>query len=85
MAQLAILRAPGDIVVMAFTTKSTFDDVCHQNVVGARAYLKSNFSMTNPATKADAVKPVREDYWSHASLFRSLVKHHITVFGRSRG
>lgn len=81
MTQLAILRTPGDFVVMTHTAEPAFNDVCHENVVGACAHLESDFGMTHPATEADAMEPVREDHRAHASLFRTLVDYYISVFG----
>jgi hypothetical protein len=87
MAQLTILRAPGDLVVMAFSAEPAFNDVCHEYVVGTRPNLETYFGMTHPATEADAMEPVGENHRAHTRLFCALVYHHITVFryGGNRG
>jgi len=73
MAQLTILGTPGDFVVMTHTAEPAFDDVRHENIVGAGAHLESDFGMAYPASEAYTMKPMREDYRAHASFFRTLV------------
>ena len=80
MAQLAILGTPCDLVVMAFSAESAFDDVCHEYVVGSCANLEAHFGMTHPATETNAMEPVRENHRAHARLFSTLVYHNIAVF-----
>lgn len=87
MTQVTILRPPSDFVVMAHAAELSFDDVGHEYVVGSRTHFETDFSVTHPAAKTDAMEPVREDHRAHARFFRPLVKHHVAVFspGGRRG
>lgn len=69
----AILRTPGDLVVMAHAAKPAFNDVGHENIVGTSAHLETYLGMAYPAAKADAMEPVRKDHRAHAGFFRPLV------------
>ncbi len=84
MASIAKLRAPGYFVVVAHATEFPVNDVSHSYVVAARAHFEAFFIMAYIAGKAQAMKPVREDNWSHSSFFCLLVEHHVAILSMRR-
>src|SRR5689334_24346909 len=81
MAQVAALRAPGDLAVVAHAAELSLGDVGHQDVVRAGAHLEAELAVAHPALEADAVEPVREHHRAHAGGVGALVDHHVAVFG----
>src|SRR4030065_845167 len=81
MAQIAALRPPGDSVIVAHAAEFAVDDFRHEHIVSAGAHFETEFRMADLAAEADAMKPVREDHRPHAFLLRTLVEHHVPVFG----
>ncbi len=81
MAQVAVLRSPSDLVVMASAAKFSIFDISHEYIVGTSTHLEPNFGVAHIAFVADTMKPVRKDHWTHTCFFRSLIEHYITIFG----
>jgi hypothetical protein len=80
MTQGTILRAPSDFVVMTLATELAVYDVGHQYLVGTRAHFEADLGVAYPATKPDAMEPVRKDHRAHTGFFRPRVKHHVAIF-----
>jgi hypothetical protein len=80
MAKIAILGRPGNIVVVASAAKAAIDDVRHGNDVRSGAHLESQFSMTDFATKTDAMKPVGKNHRPHAAFFCLTIDNDVTIF-----
>ena len=85
MAKIAVLRRPGNIVVVAGTTELAIDDVGHCDRIPPRLHLESQFSMTDLAAEPDAVKPVGKDYRPHAIFLRLAIDHHISILSMPIG
>lgn len=85
VAQIAFLRPPGVSVVMAGAAEFSILDICHGYIVGTRAHLETDFSVTYIAFEADAMKPVRKDNRAHPGFFCPLVEYYVPVFGTGWG
>lgn len=55
---MAVLRPPGNLVVMASAAEFSIYDVCHEYIVGASAHFEPDFGVAYIACEADAMKPV---------------------------
>lgn len=62
MAEVTIFRRPGDLSVVTGTAILPLADFVHRYSTGTSLGLESDVDMANRALKADAMKPVREDY-----------------------
>lgn len=78
---MAVFRPPSDLVVMASTTEFSIYDVRHAYIVGTSAHCETDFGVAYIAFEEDTMKPVLKDHRTHPCFFRSLVEHHIPVFG----
>jgi hypothetical protein len=65
---------------MAHSTETTFNNGVHRDVVGTCAHLETKLRMTDLAAKPYPMKPMGIDYRPHSVLFRSVIKHHISIF-----
>jgi len=81
VAQIAILRSPSNLVVMANATELSSLDVSHMYIVSSSTHRKTYFGVANIAFEAYAMKPMRKDHWTQPCFFRPIVKHYIAVFG----
>lgn len=79
MTQIASIRRPGNVTIVAGATKTPFGDVGHPEIVGADAHLESQLGVANLATETDPVKPVGKHHRPHAFLFRPPVQHYIGI------
>lgn len=79
MAQIASIRCPCDIAVVAGTAKPPLDDVRHLEVIAANAHLETELGVTYLATEAYPMKPVREYHGPHAFFFRAPVQHYVSI------
>src|SRR6185369_1353930 len=84
MAEIAALRAPGDLAVVAHAAEPPLRDVGHQDVVRAGAHLEAELAVAHAALEPDAVEPVRKHDGANAAGVGALVDHHVAVLGAHR-
>lgn len=70
---------------MAHAAVFTLGNFAHRNIIASGAHLEPQFVMTDFATKANAVEPVREYNRSHAFFFCTFVDHDVTILGNYGG
>ena len=80
VAEVAVLQAPGDLVVVAHAAELALVDIAHRYVVGAGPHLEPKLEMTDLATKADTVEPMWIDYRTHAGGLGIPVQDHVGIF-----
>jgi len=66
---------------MAHTTELPFYDVNHLYVITAGTHFKTQLTMTDLTSKADAMKPVGKYHRTDTIGISAFIDHHICIFG----
>ena len=80
MTEIAVIYGPGDLAVVTGAAELAVDDSLHGHIIGAHTHFETQFVMTDPALKADAMEPVRINDRPDPFLLRVSVKHDIRIF-----
>lgn len=80
MTQIASIRSPSNVAVVAGAAKTPFGDVGHPEIIRSYTHLESKFGVANLAAKSNPVKPVRKHHRPHAFFLRSSIEHHVGIF-----
>lgn len=82
---MAIIYRPGDFAIVAHATVLAVDDLAHGNFISSRAHFKSQFMMTDLASKPNPMKPVGKNNRAHIILFRHSIQYDIRILGTHHG
>jgi hypothetical protein len=80
MAEIALDRTPGDLVIVACAAVSSVDDTQHIDIITAGAQLEPDLHVTHVATEADSMEPVRKYNRAHPFFSRRRVQYYVGVF-----
>jgi len=83
MAYVAVFYRPGNLSVVACTTKLAIDNFQHINFIATGLELKTQIGMTDLAAKSYTMKPVGEYDRPHPGIIRVVIDNHITILSLS--
>ena len=81
MTDITVFDRPGNLAIMAGTTILPIDNFQHIDLITAGFHFETQIGVTDLASEADAVKPVRENDRAHCSSIRIIIYQYIAIFG----
>lgn len=84
MTTMAVFKSPCRLFVVTHTTKLTFKDGGHGNVIGPYLHLKAKFMVTYLAPETDPVKPVGINHRPCPLRFGVAVEYNIGILCHPR-